>query len=45
MKVKLMAVVAVAAAMFVGALRAEQVFLTEKVDGLIWYYQIAEEQM
>lgn len=40
MKTKLMAVVAAAAAMFTGALRADVETYTEKVDGLTWYYQI-----
>ena len=40
MKTKLMA--AVVAAMFVGALHADLTVYTEKVDGWIWQYEIAE---
>lgn len=40
MKTKLMA--AVAAAMLAGALRADLTVYTEKVDGWIWQYEIAE---
>ncbi len=42
MKTKLMAVVAAAAAMLTGALRADLTVYTEKVDGWTWTYTIAE---
>ena len=42
MKTKLMAVVAAAAAMFVGNLRADLTRYTEKVDGWTWEYEVAE---
>ena len=41
-KTKLMSVVAAAAAMFVGTLRADLTRYTEKVDGWIWEYEVAE---
>ena len=42
MKTKLTALVAAVAAMFTGALRADLNTYTEKVDGWIWQYEIAE---
>ena len=42
MKTKLMITVAAAAAMFTGTLLADLTRYTEKVDGWIWQYEIAE---